>query len=193
MIKEWNEIKKTCYNYSIITYEAEKDGRMIYTAQLFNNNARKEWKRLVTWYNYRSQEQRDQQVANWMANITGNEQRKEERKAEKKAMTNHAEIGDILVNSWGYEQTNTDFYQVIKLTNKGVYIKPIASRLESEEGLSDMAGYTYPLADHFLDQPEKFCVCKSTGRSYSVAVGKYNFQSATLTDPREKHYCSWYG
>lgn len=187
-----NEVKKTCYKYTIATFEQEREGKTIFSAQLFNDNAKKEYNRLVTYYNYRSQEQRDQQVANWIANITGHEKRKEERKAEKKAMTNHAEIGDILVNSWGYEQTNTDFYQVIKLTKKGVYIKEIAHRLESEEGLSSMAGYTYPVKDLFLDKPEKFCVCKSTNRSYSVAVGKYNFQSATLTDPKERHYCSWY-
>ena len=36
------------------------------------------------------------------------------------------EIGTILVNRWGYEQTNVDFFQVIKVTEKTVVIRQIA-------------------------------------------------------------------
>lgn len=32
-------------------------------------------------------------------------------------------IGDFFVSSWGYEQTNVDFYQVVGLTPKGVKIQ----------------------------------------------------------------------
>lgn len=191
--KMTNEVKKTCYNYTLTAYETEVRGKIVYYSRLENNNAKKEWNKTVELYYYSTAEARNARIEQLIKNITAHNERKAQRRAEKKAMTNHAKIGDILVNSWGYDQTNTDFYQVVRLTKKGVYIKQIGQRLEYQEGLSNMAGYTYPLKDYFLaDKPEKFCVCKSAGRFYSVAVDKYDFQSASLTDPQEKHYCSWY-
>ncbi len=35
------------------------------------------------------------------------------------------QIGDIFVESWGYEQTNVDFYQVIKLNAASVVLRKI--------------------------------------------------------------------
>lgn len=37
-------------------------------------------------------------------------------------------VGDILVSSWGYEQTNIDFYEVVKVTPKGVGIVKIEKK-----------------------------------------------------------------
>ena len=42
------------------------------------------------------------------------------------------EIGTILVNRWGYEQTNVDFFQVIKVTEKTVVIRQIAKEKVKE-------------------------------------------------------------
>lgn len=36
--------------------------------------------------------------------------------------------GDVFVEEWGYDQTNIDFYQVVKTTKKMVEIKPIAGK-----------------------------------------------------------------
>ena len=38
----------------------------------------------------------------------------------------HYKVGDILYNSWGYNQTNVDWYQVIKVKPKSIVIHPIA-------------------------------------------------------------------
>lgn len=38
-------------------------------------------------------------------------------------------VGDIFYNSWGYDQTNVDFYEVVRTTEKMVEIKPIQSRV----------------------------------------------------------------
>ena len=42
------------------------------------------------------------------------------------------EIGTILVNRWGYDQTNVDFFQVIKVTEKTVVIRQIAKEKVKE-------------------------------------------------------------
>lgn len=39
-------------------------------------------------------------------------------------------VGDIIYNSWGYEQTNIDFYQVIKTTKKTVSLRKISDKIE---------------------------------------------------------------
>lgn len=36
-------------------------------------------------------------------------------------------VGDILVSSWGYEQTNIDFYRVLKVTKASVVIAQVSS------------------------------------------------------------------
>ena len=43
------------------------------------------------------------------------------------------QVGDILVSSWGYDQTNIDFYRVVGLTasGKSVRIVPVAQRVHS--------------------------------------------------------------
>jgi hypothetical protein len=38
--------------------------------------------------------------------------------------------GDILVSSWGYEQTNVDFYEVVKVTAKTVTLVPIERKVQ---------------------------------------------------------------
>ena len=44
-------------------------------------------------------------------------------------------VGDILVSSWGYDQTNIDFYEVTGLTGASVRVRPIQSRIVGPEGV----------------------------------------------------------
>jgi len=52
-------------------------------------------------------------------------------------------VGTILCNSWGYEQTNIDYYQVTKCSKSGatVEVRPIASKHIANTGfMSDTVG-----------------------------------------------------
>lgn len=40
--------------------------------------------------------------------------------------------GDIYVNSWGYDQTNVDFYEVVRITASKVELLPIGARNDSD-------------------------------------------------------------
>ena len=42
-------------------------------------------------------------------------------------------VGTVLVSSWGYDQTNIDFYEVTKATAKTVMIRPISLAKENGE------------------------------------------------------------
>lgn len=57
-------------------------------------------------------------------------------------------VGDILVSSWGYEQTNVDFYQVVGITPKCIKIREISGQFK-ETGYC--CGYTIPSPDHFKE------------------------------------------
>lgn len=57
-------------------------------------------------------------------------------------------LGDIFYRSWGYEQTNIDFYQVVALRGKHTIV---LRQNEVKDGLSrtSLTGYTRPIRDHF--------------------------------------------
>jgi hypothetical protein len=61
--------------------------------------------------------------------------------------TGKVKVGDIFVNSWGYDQTNIDYYQVIDKTKKGIKIRPISSEVK-EDGF--MQGKSTPKVNDFV-------------------------------------------
>lgn len=62
-------------------------------------------------YSFNTQEERDQYVMEWIK-----ERVEDEKHHAKKART--LEIGDVLCSSWGWEQTNVNYYLVTKLIGK---------------------------------------------------------------------------
>lgn len=44
------------------------------------------------------------------------------------------EIGTIFVSSWGYDQTNIDFYKVIKMTDKTVWLQEVEKEYLKQTG-----------------------------------------------------------
>ena len=43
-------------------------------------------------------------------------------------------VGDIFVSSWGYDQTNIDFYEVVKATKATVTVRAIGKRVVADKG-----------------------------------------------------------
>ena len=37
-------------------------------------------------------------------------------------------MGDIMYSSWGYDQTNVDFYKVVRVTKASAWLQPIGSK-----------------------------------------------------------------
>lgn len=52
-------------------------------------------------------------------------------------------VGDIFYASWGYDQTNVDWYQVVGVTRANIKVKPIGSWI--------VDGRVMPAVDEFLD------------------------------------------
>jgi hypothetical protein len=84
-------------------------------------------------YRYRSELNRANAVAEWMKSVSENSRSRREHKSEPRAL----EVGDILMASWGYDQTNIDYFLVTKLIGEAmVEIVEIGSMVED----SDMMG-----------------------------------------------------
>jgi len=76
---------------------------------------------------------------------------KEKREYIKERFVNPFNVGDILHLSWGYDQTQCDFYQVTATTKAGVTLKPIAGeRVEGSEGF--MSQRVVPVKDKFIER-----------------------------------------
>ena len=56
-------------------------------------------------------------------------------------------VGDILYHSWGWEQTNIDYYQIVKVTKASVVLREIA---QDKEYTHDMSGMCSPVPNEFI-------------------------------------------
>lgn len=59
-------------------------------------------------------------------------------------------IGDIFYNSWGYEQTNVDFYQVVKTTPKTITLRKIKGKSDDYNAYY-MTGSKVAVKNSFYD------------------------------------------
>ena len=59
------------------------------------------------------------------------------------------EVGSIFSYTWGYDQTNVEYFQVVSRTKSGVYLSPIKSgTVADSEGF--MSDSVVPLKDEFI-------------------------------------------
>jgi hypothetical protein len=114
------------------------------------------------------------------------EKRKEEAKVRAAEMSAKVKVGDIFVDSWGYEQTNVDFYQVVaKPSPKTVIVREIACEtVEGSEGMMSRDVRAVPNA--FIGEEMKKRIDNYGGFKTS------SFSCARPTSADRKHYNSWY-
>lgn len=106
-------------------------------------------------YSFRDEARRSKYVAEWLRSMDERAAYKAKHVGEKKAALSKPQeflkLGDVLVCSWGYDQTNIDYYQVLELVGKrGVKICEIGC--ESIETLS-MQGNSVPVVGSFVGKP----------------------------------------
>lgn len=100
-------------------------------------------------YSFKTPEQR----AGYMKRLAESAKLSADYKAKRKAEAKKGrklEVGHILYTSWGYDQTNTDFYQVVAL--KGETMVLVQQLAASTEETGFMSGKTLP-SDKLIGQP----------------------------------------
>jgi hypothetical protein len=80
-------------------------------------------------------------------------------------------VGDVVVNSWGWEQTNIDFYEVVKTSANYVWLLPLSAEEVEQTGF--MQGKKMPRpGQHLAEVPTKHRVYhRDTGASVNFKHG----------------------
>ena len=161
-------------------------------AAVFHGKAQKpDWKHL-----FRSEEQREEYITSWRESLATTRADRDRRKQERQDFAHGFKVGDILSGSWGYEQTNVDFWQVTEVRGKQIIMRHLCGELvKGEEGF--MQGRMVPVPDAFLTQNgDEWATLRKTpspngsdGKG-SVKIASYLYAHEWSGNPM---FCSWYG
>jgi|PlaIllAssembly_1097288.scaffolds.fasta_scaffold29663_6 hypothetical protein len=139
-------------------------------------------------YRFKSEEARSEYIAKYKSKLEGIAEYKLKQAVERKEVDNLLKLGDILECSWGYDQTNIDYYEVVKVLPKSVVILEIAQRKQ-------MTGYEsgscWPLPGQYVGKPRTVRV-----KGESVKISSYSHaykvkKNADGTYP-EAHWTSYH-
>lgn len=104
-------------------------------------------------YGFRDEKHRAMYVAEFFRQTSQREQIAQQRRAERKAEGRGLEVGDLLVRSWGYDQTNIDYWQVTGLVGKAmVEIRKIGAAVVETQS---MQGDCSPQPGNFIGPAER--------------------------------------
>jgi hypothetical protein len=113
-----------------------------------------------TWfYRFKSVEQRNKEIEQTFSRVQAKADYKTQQKTKKsEAMQNHGVVaGDVFRCSWGYDQTNIDYYEVIAVTGKTATICRIGCLSENTGWLQ---GESVPQLGAFIGKPKKKLIQK---------------------------------
>jgi hypothetical protein len=123
----------------------------------------------------------------WLARCADQVAAKEKRQAEKSAFKTSLTVGAVLYTSWGYEQTNVEFYQVVEVSKSGKSVK-IRGIAGDYTPTADMQGDNMPIIDRFIGEILSRRVHGSTGRD---AVRINSVCTAWVWDGKPKYSTSY--
>jgi len=153
----------------------------------------------ISHFIYKSYEEASSAAIKKALEITNNEnERKKEKEEKRQANLNvkasdFYKIGDILVCSWGFEQTNIEFYQVTEIKEKTIVARVISQIVETG------SYYSHGMACNVLPEPNSFIIEGGTDKlTYQLRVKANGY----LSKPKSYYYihkwdgrpmyCSWY-
>lgn len=111
-------------------------------------------------------------------------------------------VGDLFSMSWGYDQTNVNYFQVTRVTPKGVYVREIGAKsVPGTQGF--MCETVRPVKDNFLtksqwcggynsNNPETFRKLKWSDYSKAWLFGFESRYFAYQVKGEGDQYNSWY-
>lgn len=141
-------------------------------------------------YRFNTAERMIQYVERFIEDRIESKKNREERKIAQKLqsvqLAGAVKVGDLFVDSWGFEQTQVDLYQVVsKPSAKTVIVRPIACEtVEGSEG--QMSREVRAVPNAFIGEEIKKRLDNYGGFKTS------SFSSARPTTAEAKHYNSWY-
>lgn len=144
------------------------------------------------YYVYATEDQMKNRIDSFIKSCEEVEKYKADRKAAKKvALTNAksmVKVGDIFVNSWGYDQTNVNAYQIVEAKGSTIKLKEIQT-----EGVKGTDGFmccrVRPVKDAFVSETTFTKRIQSYGNEPYIS---FTYGSSTFHVEGKDYYCSWY-
>ncbi len=145
---------ETIEKYGVVIYVLSRKDPFIIAAAYKGKRTKPSW-----YYRFLSQKQFDEHVEQFLES----EKKEFELKQRIEAINikDLVTVGDIYSASWGYEQTNVDYYQVIEVTEKSVKLQEVEKEYQGNEAHS-MTGYSVPLPGKFTGKAFRRKVLKTT-------------------------------
>ena len=121
-----NSIKFNGYKVELSTNIKGKPVAKLY--KLLTAGKNKDTYKLLKGYYFSNDERREQWVKEQINSIKGRiADTAKANESKKEAIASHTfKVGDCLYQSWGYDQTNIDFFEVVAVLPKSVKILPIS-------------------------------------------------------------------
>lgn len=168
---------------AIWTYDVDRAGKPNYCAIAFVGKQSKPFWDII----FASEQDRQRVIDQTIRNRKALIQRKRDEQAARSTYQHDFKQGDLLVRSWGYDQTNIDYYEVTKVLGpQMIEIREIGKRWLGGHGSSDRVA---PDAGKFTGPPMRKRVGPG-GRirldSYS-SVGKWDGRPNFQTNPMFGH------
>lgn len=138
------------------------------------------------YYKYRTTDQLNKQIFDYFTRLESREKDKKDRREAKKNYVTKLKVGDIMNYSWGYEQTNQEFYQIIEIKGKTAKLMEIGCKSVPNPGGSDMSDRVIAVKDSFVNKEV------ITKRILPQDYMSMSFGCLSKTDDKEQHYRSWY-
>ena len=118
-------------------------------------------------YSYRNAEVREKELHRFFQSISECQERKAKAKAESSAYQHDVQVGDIFRASWGYDQTNIDYYQVVSLI--GQHMAEVREIGQQGEETAYMQGNCVPAPGQWATESDS----SDAGLAYKAEHGHY--------------------
>lgn len=168
----------------IWTYESEGANGTIYLVIAFQGKQSKP----LYHYSYRNEADRDKRIKDTIRSRKLTLDMKKKRQEDKKNFQHSLEVGSILYSSWGYDQTNVNFYEVTDVKGKQVILRPIAQKTVKEDAYYESV---VPSPGRFTGPAIRRTPSGTNPSNVSVKIN--SSQYASLWDGRPKQQSGAFG
>jgi hypothetical protein len=136
-------------------------------------------------FNFRSEASRDQYIQKVIADRKVTLEFKEKRQQERREFKHEFNVGDILDASWGYDQTNVNFYEVTKiLGSQMIELREIAQKeVKSDSG----ADYVIAVPGKYISPPLR----KRVSLGHGVRIDSSIYASKWDGKPKYQTSSGW--
>ena len=192
-------MKNLIANYEGFGYHHSIKEEPLITAYCVRIKSKARFKKPLFNFRFRSIERMIEYCTEWIERVEKNVNAENERKAIKKEaqknMNHNFVKGSIIYNSWGYDQTNIDFYQIIEVKAKSVILREIASSyVKGSEGF--MCANVKPVKDYFVGEPilKRIVTSVNYSGSISYSISSKHGCFCNYIESKEESgvYSSWY-